>query len=216
MHRIDRDAVPVPACLNQPRRYTGIHGQEKEEIRRSLLAIQGDRCAYCERRTADGNNDGHIEHFRKQAEHPHLELDWANLFWSCKDENTCGKYKDKCTRQAGELKWFNPDDIINPATEDPEALLVFVWDGTVHPRDGLSEADRHRAEETLRVFHLNGSSLLRKLREDAVKPIRRSVETMMTRDPQLVEAYVDSELNAIAEAPFSTAIMSFLKSLVSS
>ena len=43
-------------------------------------------------------------------------------------------------------------------SENPEDFLQFLPDGNVVPAAGLNPADRHRAEETIRIFNLNGSS----------------------------------------------------------
>ena len=66
MHKLDRNCVSVPACLAAPvaTRYDQLHGAEKNTIRSALFTIQGERCAYCERRTGTGKDEGHIEHFR--------------------------------------------------------------------------------------------------------------------------------------------------------
>ena len=126
MHTLDRNSVPIPACLAAPpagQNYGNLHGAEKEEIRVRLLDLQKHRCAYCERRTGDERDDGHIEHFRHQAGHPHLSLAWANMFWSCNDEKTCGKHKDKCDRPAGPRAIFAPNDLIDPCQDDPNNFL---------------------------------------------------------------------------------------------
>ena len=99
MHQLDRATVPKPTCLVDPpeeKRYADLRGRDKDEIRESLWALQTDRCAYCERRTARHKDEGHIEHFRKQCDFSHLDLDWDNMFWSCMDTNSCGKHKDDC------------------------------------------------------------------------------------------------------------------------
>jgi uncharacterized protein (TIGR02646 family) len=85
MHALDRNAVPIPACLVAPPAgwdYSDLRGNEREEIRTRLLELQTHRCAYCERRTGDERDDGHIEHFRNQVEHIRLRLSWANMFSS--------------------------------------------------------------------------------------------------------------------------------------
>jgi uncharacterized protein (TIGR02646 family) len=215
MHKLDRSAVPIPNCLNQSgKRYGDLRGVEKEAIRTALLEIQGHRCAYCERRTGADQDDGHIEHFRNQADHTELDLVWSNLFWSCKDEKTCGKHKDKCTKESGRLKRFDHDDIIDPAAEDPEVLLLFVFDGTVRHKDGLNERDRHRAQETLRVFQLADSPYLRKSRQDAVSPYISAVDAILNISSHHVEAYVRGELSKLETIPFSTTIKSFLMSVI--
>jgi uncharacterized protein (TIGR02646 family) len=214
MHKLDRNSVPVPVCLAAPvvTRYDHLHGPERNTIRAALFAIQGERCAYCERRTGTGRDEGHIEHFRDQAGHTHLQLHWPNLFWSCKDESTCGKHKDKCNRPAGTgaQAIFNADEIIDPCVDDPDVYLLFVYDGTVRHRDGLSQQDARRATETIRVFQLADSALLRKSREDAVKPYIGILNSLRLYAPDKLQTYAASELTNTAFAPFSTAIRHFL------
>ena len=213
MHFIDRSSAPVPPCLVvPPARYKDLRGPDKEEIRTTLLTIQGDRCAYCERRTGDGYKDGHIEHFRNQANHEHLECSWTNMYWSCNDESTCGKYKDKCSHTSGPQKLFNPDHIINPGVEDPEKFFFFVYDGTISLVDTLNEAEKLRAEETLRIFQLR-SVLLKKSREDAVSPIKRIVEMLLEKNPELLPSYIENELSKLTTTSFPTPIKNFLKSV---
>lgn len=214
MRKLDRSSVPVPACLqNVPagRRFGHLGRPEKNEIRDALQAIQVARCAYCERRTATDSGDGHIEHFRCQADHPHLDLDWSNLFWSCNDETTCGKFKDGCVRAGGPRVKFDPDDLIDPATEEPDDFLLFVTDGSVQVRDGLGDDAASRARETLRVFNLAHSAYLRKAREDAVQPYVKTVRWMVENAPQHLQAYVASELPGIANVPFSAVVRHFFR-----
>lgn len=217
MHRLDKGTVATPACFqlpNEGRRYSGLRGHEKEEIRLRLLELQGNRCAYCERRTGDAHNDGHIEHFRNQAEYGHLDLEWANLFWSCNDEKTCGKHKDKCNKQSGVLAKFHPDDVVDPSSEDPESFFLFVTDGTVRPIDGLDDRNLHRALETLRVFQLTESPYLRKAREDAIRPYLKAIDSIAEFGPEIVVKYVQYNFDDAAAAPFGTAISQYLRGFV--
>lgn len=216
MHKLDRAGVNTPACLVSPppdRRYGDLKGTEKEEIRAALLAIQNNRCAYCERRTGADKDDGHIEHFRQQCNRRELDLDWPNLFWSCNDEKTCGKHKDRCSLPQGiTQRSFNPDDLINPCHDDPEEFMEFVSDGTIKPRPNLSPEQYHRYAETIRVFQLASSPFLRKSREDATKPYVAALDTLRQAGPELFRLYITSELARIDSAPFSTAVRHFLLS----
>lgn len=215
MRQIDRTAIAIPQCLatSPPeRRYGHLSGHEKEEIRTALLAAQKHRCAYCERRTGDERDDGHIEHFRKQADNPNLDMMWANMVWSCNDEKTCGKHKDKCDRPGGLRASFNPDDLIDPLIDEPDEFLLFVTDGTIQLREELDANKARRANETLRVFQLADSAYLRKSREDAVKPYISAVTSLLSVGPELVRQYVRSELANVEAAPFSAAIRSFFLS----
>lgn len=83
MHALNRSTVSVPSCLAAPpagQSYDDLHGAEKAEIRATLLDLQKHRCAYCERRTADERDDGHIEHFRNQDGHPQILVACLTLF----------------------------------------------------------------------------------------------------------------------------------------
>jgi len=214
--RTGPNTVLVPSCLAAPpagRRYRDLHGNEKEEIRARLLDLQKHRCAYCERRTGEERDDGHIEHFRNQGNHPHLSLAWTNIFWSCNDEKTCGKRKDKCVRASGPLATFDPNDIIDPCKDDPNNFLLFVVDGTVRTREGLDEVSQRRAQETLRVFHLADSAYLRKSREDAVKPYVGAIDSLLSAGVDVVVRYVQSEILKIDSAPFATTIRQYLEGI---
>ena len=175
------------------------------------MRLQRNRCAYCERRTGDGRNDGHIEHFRKQAEHEDLTVSWDNLYWSCSDEKTCGKHKDKCTKESGRLAKFEPDELIDPGLDYPERFLLFVVDGTVVIRPELDDKSTRRAEETLRVFQLAESAYLKSLRADSIGPYYRAVESLMSFGPDLIARYAQSQMADVERAPFSTAIRQYLE-----
>jgi uncharacterized protein (TIGR02646 family) len=187
-----------------------------EAIRTALLQMQRQRCAYCERRTGDAKDEGHIEHYRNQAGHTDLETDWNNLFWSCLDEKTCGKHKDKCNivGGSGKCRAFNPDDLINPCVDDPDQFMRFISDGKITPRDDLTPQEKHRYDETIRVFQLADSPLLRKQREDAVQPYIGILDALRSAGPTIFREYVNSELSRLDSAPFATAIRHFLSSNV--
>lgn len=214
MRKLDRAAVPVPECLqNAPDGwcYKRLRREETAQIRNALFQIQGSLCAYCERRTGEDSNDGHIEHFRNQADYPDLTLGWDNLFWSCNDESSCGKCKDGCTKHAGRRSRFEPDNLIDPSVVDPDEFLLFLSDGTVRPKDGLLEEQEQKARETLRVFNLDQSAYLRKSREDAVKPYISMFALLQQKAPDQLAAFIESERENIASRPFSAAIRHFLR-----
>jgi uncharacterized protein (TIGR02646 family) len=217
MHRLDRTTVPIPPCLAAPAAGFGfddLNGAQKAEIRARLLDLQLHRCAYCERRTGEERDEGHIEHFRSQAARPDLAVEWSNMFWSCNDEKTCGKHKDKCNRAAGPKAGFDHNELIDPNVDDPTNFLFFVVDGTVRPRDGLGAAEVRRAQETLRVFRLADSAYLRRSREDAVRPYVGAVDSLLSAGRDVVERYLQSEVARIDSAPFATVIRQYLEGIL--
>jgi uncharacterized protein (TIGR02646 family) len=210
MHKLERDPRG-PNCL---RRYQ--HGlaqwnsatptpDEKVAIWEKLDAMQGRRCAYCEAGISDGAR--HIEHFRPRGRYPQGTFDWTNLFGSCNRQESCGKHKDD-RKKCGD---YNPDDLIKPDVDDPEDFFLFVSDGTIAIRDGLSDAARRRAEETLRVFNLDAQhGPLRHMRKQAVVGHIQTGEELMALAAEYPEPewrpFLESELAKTADLAFATAI----------
>lgn len=203
MRKLDRG--PAPDCLSKYRHGTNnwndLTADDRKEIWQKLDNMQHQRCAYCE-----GNIRGkkrHIEHFRQRVRDIKLTFLWSNLFGSCNRVENCGTYKDK-------LPPYNPVDLIKPDEDDPEHFFVFVSDGSVAVRAGLTAVETRRANETIRIFNLNG--VLRAMRHSAIASyVDQGLEVMqmvesggLTRD-ECAELY-NEELAAIENLPFSTAI----------
>lgn len=201
MRKLERG--PAPACLSRYRHgannWNDLTADDRKEIWHKLDNMQHQRCAYCE-----GNirKERHIEHFRQRGRDPRVIFLWSNLFGSCNELTSCGKYKDK-------LSPYDPADVIKPDEEDPEHFFLFVSDGSVAVREGLSPVDKRRANETIRIFNLNG--ILRANRRSVITgyvasgmEFMQMMEGGLTRD-ECAELY-NEELAAIENHPFSTAI----------
>lgn len=232
MHKLDRDSVPKPVCLagfdykNQT--WDDFKGLCPKLVRLALQRIQGQqiatddaddeayvilglRCAYCECRIYKG---GHIEHFRRKNRirpdgYPELTFVWENLFLACDSKLHCGHYKDRRDAPA-----YDPDELVKPDEHDPDDFFYFHSSGEVRVRSGLSEADHHRAEETIRVFHLNCRPLVG-ARAKAVSKYRKmndlDIEEISSWDPELREEYIRGEIEATEWEPYSTTIKHFLQ-----
>lgn len=207
MHKLERPEAPK--CLSRFRHgrdhwRRDVSPDDKSEIWEKLEAMQKDRCAYCED-TLPGNSR-HIEHFRQQSSYPQGTFQWDNLFGSCEKEKSCGRRKDRITYRDG--------DILKPDIDDPDDYLRFLSDGRIVPRAGLKEGQRHRAEETLRVFNLDHErGALRQMRRSAVQGYLATVEDLQEcaeLDEALYVEYLHEELKAIAGQPFETAIRHLL------
>jgi uncharacterized protein (TIGR02646 family) len=163
--------------------------------------MQGRRCAYCE-----GSLDAlgcHIEHFRRKdgAHSPHLTFVWANLYWSCNQADSCGRYKD---HGAGA---YNPNDLVDPCLDDPDQFFRFRSDGTINVRHGLSVVEMRRAEETLRVFNLNPKwGRLRNMRKAAVSAYVTFADGSVVFSLGELQEFFREELELAEALPFSTAI----------
>jgi len=206
MHKLVRG--PEPTCLRQYRD-SGITWEDelndKASVHEALQEMQGYFCAYCEASIKNHDNR-HIEHFRKRQRFPQKTFEWANLFWSCSNSCSCGQHKD--ARATGA---YSPEDLIKPDEEDPEEYFLFLKTGFIKIKEGISPAMRHRAEETLRVFNLNGAdSGLITRRCDAVKGDLVTLEALMEYDcpetrARIIE-YMHQLLEGAKSKEFSTAI----------
>lgn len=204
MHKLERP--DGPDCLQRyehgRNQWEQVTAEERAEIWEKLDAMQGRRCAYCEAEISEGKR--HIEHFRQKAAHryPQGTFEWTNLFGSCDREESCGKHKDGCGT-------YHPADLIKPDVEDPEYFLLFISDGTIAVRAGLSEPERRRAEETLRVFNLDAKhGPLRSIRKKEVYGYLQTFEeyALMTESPEELQDALEREVAATAHLPFATAI----------
>ncbi|CAH0288387.1 hypothetical protein SRABI123_04146 [Pseudomonas sp. Bi123] len=166
--------------------------------------FQGTRCAYCE---ADIIQSGrkHLEHFQQRDRFPQGTFDWNNLFGSCNREDTCGKFKDRCSL-------YDPVVLLKPDEDNPDDYFIFVSDGTITPRADLDHQHRHRAIETLRIFNLDAENgALREIRREAVRGYLETAETlheMFQDDPasEELQLFPEEEILGTAHLPFATAI----------
>lgn len=211
MHKLSRGAAPT--CLANYRHglnnWGDVTSDEKKEIWVEIKKMQGQRCAYCEKEI-DGNKR-HIEHFhqkehKQKGHNPKVTFQWSNLFGSCNQEETCGKYKDR--------QKYDSQHLIKPDEENPEDFLFFTKDGSIHPRKIKRMQDQiNRAIETIRIFHLDFLPLER-MRASAVAGYIQTAEAIAAMANELPEdewrplakESLAKEVAATAHLPFATAI----------
>lgn len=209
MHKLQRGVAPACLANYQPalQLWNDVTPADKAQIWQELEAMQGERCAYCEVQIRIGKR--HIEHFRQRSLFPQDTFNWTNLFGSCNRSDCCGAHKDQCGL-------YNPADLIKPDVEDPDDFYLFVSDGTIAVREGLSSQDARRARETLRILNLNAQyGPLRRMRQQAVAGYLETAEELR----QMAEAFepgewlpeLQRELELIESLPFATAIRHVLE-----
>lgn len=194
-----------PVCLSNyqhgEHNWDDVSPNDKLTIWRSLDDMQRSLCAYCECQLIDGQKE--VEHFRQKASgrFPHLTFAWSNLFASCKapkgnktskKHNRCGQYKDN---KAGT---YDDNDLLKPDEDDFSQYCVFDPNsGKYAVRDkDLTELEVKRADETLRVFNLNGDSALVNRRKVAAQQILHEVREVyyeLSTDEELQD-YFEEEL----------------------
>lgn len=212
MHLLNRTAAMPPTCLSSFRHGThnwdDVLPEHRQEIRSQLEHMQGRLCAYCEGPLDE--LDHHIEHFRRRRDHVRLTFEWTNLLLCCGCSDSCGHHKDR----PGSL--YNPNHLIDPTTDDPDAFFRFYENGTIRIREGLNINDQHRAAETLRVLNLDAEfGRLRQMRARQFQWYRDMnfgvFEDLMLFQPAERREYVRQELEATASQPFCTVIRHFFE-----
>lgn len=229
MHKLDRSSVTDPACLADyvyPKQNWDDFGRSpcKRQVRLTLFQMQGIagitseeageyglRCAYCESQIW---HEGHIEHFRRKnpAHRPDLTFNWNNLFLACGASDHCGHYKDRKGAPT-----YNADDLIKPDEHDPDDYLYFNSTGKVRPRHKIAADKEYRAQETIRVFGLDNSTLTG-ARKKAIKRYKDEKEEMdlmeiLSWDEELRKEYILSEIETTRWDPHATVIKHYLLSL---
>ena len=203
MHKLHRDSQAASGLNYRHGVHTWGNGiptrQEKAEIWVKLIAMQGERCAYCEGPMPESSR--HIEHFQQRSRSPQNTFLWNNLFGSCNRRDTCGHHKDQCGN-------YPPTVLIKPDEEDPEHFLVFDAQGGVSPRHGLSVQEQHRATETIRILNLNGA--LQQIRLWEVQGYVQTAEYFADLanefQPHEWQPMFQEELDNTASMPYATAI----------
>ena len=181
-----------------------------------LNIMQNGFCAYCEGAIAPDNR--HIEHFFHKGQkaggitsYKKLTFDWSNLFGSCgkTSGDTCGHYKD---RQGGKGPGqYNPDDIIKPDIEDPATFFNFLDTGVIEVKVDLTDNERRRASETLRVLNL---AFLNAKRKEQIDIFRKELQALEVLSSELDDDILFEEIKQIkAKAclgPYQSAVLGAL------
>lgn len=206
MHKLNRSEIPAPRCLRKYQHgrdnWDTLSQEDKLQIQVALEQMQGRRCAYCE--CGLDQQGKHIEHFRQRSRYSQGTFDWNNLFWSCCRQESCGIHKDRCDS-------YQHEYLIKPDVEDPEHFFLFVSDGSIVLRPDLTPTQKHRAQETLRIFNLDAQwGPLRRMRETAVAGYLKDLEDLQELSnhftDQEIQNYIENQFAFIKYLPFCTAI----------
>ena len=157
----------------------------------ALYERQHHFCAYCEKYLQQ-IDDGFIEHLVRRKDVPQRTFDWTNMFFSCKHEDSCGLFKDNSKNGIV----FNENDIIDPSSEHSQDYFCFDQEGHIFPRPDLSPREKQRAEETIRIFNLNNSERLCRLREKAVRVVEYFLTSGVSMDSVSIDRFLAMLENA--------------------
>lgn len=172
MHKFIRSSAPVnfKQVEQKYKRWNRdfIESEEHAIIGSALYEQQEYYCAYCEMKIKEVLHGGHIEHLERRNDNPRRTFDWNNMFFSCNNHDSCGKFKDN------EKLSYNINDIVDPSREDPADFFVFDALGNILP---LNHSVEHRATETIRVFNLQDSARLKQKRAEIAETVKYFLES---------------------------------------
>lgn len=136
-----------------------VYPMEKRKLKCQLLKMQHGRCAYCECLLVREKNFGHIEHLVRRDRNILRTYSWCNLFVSCNNQISCGKWKD-CKGKGRNMSVdgiYAPDDV----HIDVADKFIYSSDGRMLPR----KLDDEKAKKTIDIFNLNAPNLVNKRRK---------------------------------------------------
>jgi uncharacterized protein (TIGR02646 family) len=115
----------------------------KEDLRRALLAEQGNLCCYCMRRI--DKTDTRIEHRLPRESHPEHQFSYSNLLAACPGGEGLEPALQHC-----DVSKKNREISIDPAdpTRDVEALIRYSASGAIESDD---EQIRRDLDQTLNL-----------------------------------------------------------------
>ncbi|RDV15845.1 HNH endonuclease [Pontibacter diazotrophicus] len=137
-----------------------------EEVKKVLLELSFNKCAYCECNVTEESKYLEVEHFEDKSNHPDKVLDWDNLLPSCK----------RCNGSKGAHN-VNYEPIINPFKEDPKEHLKLH----LYRFKGKTEIGK----TTIDVVNLNNSARAVLKRFEIGEELQNSVDLAFER----LEAY---------------------------
>ena len=134
----------------------------KQELRDSLLQVQGSICCYCMSRIK--RESMKIEHWHCQSQYQSEQLDYQNILAACPGNEGRPTADQHCdTRKA------NSDLTFNPAQHDVEIRLQYLGNGTIQSTETAFN------DEINDVLNLNFSRL-KGNRQRAVEAVRQALD----------------------------------------
>ena len=174
MRKIKKQAPPADLARyvrhENPQKFEEIHKTEHfpnlyEECVVQLEIEQDNLSGYTEKPL---KSHIHVDHFRKQEwfNNQDMVFGWDNMIADERNNEYGAVYKDNTLRMPSEYA-----KLIDPVLEDPHHFLTYMDEGVIKPVDGLTSAEREKAEFTIKTFNLK-HKLLTMLRGDAIRLVK--------------------------------------------
>lgn len=139
--------------------------KDKAFVQNSLLDEQFGLCCYSELR-ADLEGVGyHIEHIEPKSKYPLRTFDYSNLAASAlSSADLENRVKDDVFGGHAKKDNYDPNLFISCHDNDCARYFSYLSDGRVVPNDKLSDSEKKRAEDTIRLLNLDSPYLVNRRR----------------------------------------------------
>jgi len=118
----------------------------KQALRVPLETLTHGKCAFCEG-LLGAQSFLLIDHYVSRKVDTDGVFEWQNLFPICSECNVRKGHED------------HRNELLKPDAEDPEPFFWLGPEGKLDPHPALSDAERRRASETIRICGLNRGPL---------------------------------------------------------
>lgn len=137
MKHILKGSEPESLTLHRGNKHSNYDNyRDKDALRDSLMAEQGNICCYCMRRI--NKSEMKIEHWAPRINYPAKQLEYNNLFASCDGGEGYPKHLQHCdTRKGEDVITINPADKYHNC----ENFVCYGSDGTIYSNNKQFDKD---------------------------------------------------------------------------
>lgn len=114
-------------------------------IKALVFAVSHKKCAYCERKPANGGGNIEVEHFYPKSLYPELSFQLNNLLPACRKCNGSKSNHD-----------VKKEPILNPYVDNPEDYIEFLFCELTYKNDKTHAI----VDTTIEVCNLNSTELV--------------------------------------------------------
>lgn len=154
--------------------------KEYQDARGDLIDRLGEYCSYCEMRISASLA---VEHCQPKSQHPELELEWDNFLLAC---TNCNSTKGKKDVILEDYYWVHIDNTFR--------AFIYLEGGRIRCNPGLTNKEKIKAEETIKLVGLDKISINDSERRDRRQNNRREAWDIAKRSWERLQTNNTNEM----------------------
>lgn len=205
MIKLDRPSKPkelthdVQASLTNKFKESGISVWSKEYIKKALVEMSSNKCAFCEALLGEESKYLEVEHFHHKDLYKDEVVDWDNLLPSCRRCN--GKKGTHDTKL---------EPIINPCTSDPKLHLKLLMNYRLKHKDDIGKIsiillNLNDQDRLVKKRFEIGNALIDKIEEyiELIDDVTSGVQTSTRRKRKIINGMEAILRNGLKDKEYS-------------